>query len=1274
MELTSIYQRTDPRAQGQLKGYNQKAEENVGGTRNPIHQNGEQQGSTRNTRYLKIGPYTPPTKVEELVADHGSPVVCVTSFHPSFDKNGLPFEPPFIMTGSVDGSMTAWHMRTLEKMYSIGDHSAAKSQGKGKDAARNEEFIGHSDAITDMKVYQPVGELLIVVVSASKDKTIRLTQLQSGRCLGVLRGHTEAVWSIDILLQHNLAPIIISGSLDGTVCLWSMTDQKLVRRTDCGSGAILKTSIFCSSSILRDLREGETTFNDASSELLIMVASEKRTLSLWNMQTGLREREFKVHPNRITDFVSLIPEYWRFSDDEEFFKHQNTNILEGNGAKAERLEQERWAEYCDDMNDDMYMVYKHAITITACLDGRVRVFSVASGLLLRVLEDPDALVPTPVRSPVSSLRVYWPSEGKEDQYRPRVFTGVQGSNHFGIAAIGDFLKSAAELAANFGADEGEGDKDINEFKSVAAEPRILASFKNGSIISWDIMTGVPFRKYNMFTGDEEPSISSFLTDTLTEQEDRVERTHGAEVDGLYNKSDTLGASPIIFAAGFSGLLKRRHVRHRGSEASIAYEMDCKFKVSRKLSEHIPEQFRNYPRTYLLGQYFEGLHYLFAGPNYALLARASLDGNMGFLQTFLPYSKGGMVMASRARYLAMRDVTMDDVKEKWFHSYREGLNGVLSIRKICGLPWAFIKLITRAAKQLTEPEAQVNDTLLRIALSRNDVGQTKILMDMWSHLVNKPPKDLLDQTVGPHLLIDSAELVAVSKTFPELFEKFICSLQPVMSHKYIQSRCDMTIRPGKEVVFMGGGKHLVEEIDLWSDEARKKMKESGDARNHRRKELQANLKAVLRGTEKEAKRGQDVDCFYLPINNCCSEPLLNAMLTVGRTNDSTAMFDSPFGKNLVRFLWHAGGRKVHFHGLLYFVFDTLVSLFSIVAFTPPTTYDPAWERGFWIEREVYLILVPITVFIIGRLISLADILKADPETVHAYFRNFWTWTYITNKLFQVITNIVLLTFLLGRNPLIKDYRSLIMLRPFLAVLITLLFFRMLYFARALESTGLLIALIFEIVEQVWIYLLFILGFALITAQITWVLATYDKGDEDQSDQSDQTFNTFSGALLELVSWTFAGFNSDAYSSFVVGSLRSNFAVLIGAVYYFMAAIIMFNILIAFMTDIFDKVYQQGQAKWRAMQMSTVAENLYFRSRGYQDREKRRLLGPAVVHFMTRAVRDENRYRDEDQEGQADEAYEESVKRLKLKQRYYEKLHNKFGNRMAKSLKKLDEIIL
>ena len=437
----------------------------------------------------------------------------------------------------------------------------------------------------------------------------------------------------------------------------------------------------------------------------------------------------------------------------------------------------------------------------------------------------------------------------------------------------------------------------------------------------------------MFTDDEEPSISSF-------SEDKVERTGRQPLQ----KSDTLA----VTLRGPGPRAVKRHVRHRMSEASNAYEMDCKFKVSRKLSEHIPEQFRNYPRTYLLGQHFEGLHYLFAGPNYALLARASLDGNTGFLQTFLPYSKGGMVMASRARYLAMRDVTMDDVKEKWFESYREGSKGVLNMQKICGLlaiPWMLIKLVTRAAKELTEPEAQVNDTLLRIALSRNDVGQTKMLMEMWSHLVNKPPKDLLDQTVGPHLLIDLAG-VAV-EDFPD-YSRSICSLQPVMSHKYIQSRCDMTIRPGKELVFMGGGKHLVEEIDLWSDEARKKM-EGGDVRKHRQKALEANLKAVLRGTGKEAKRGQDVDCFYLPINNCCSEPLLNAMLTVGRANDSSAMFDSPFGKNLVRFLWHAGGRKVHARGLLYFVFDALVVLFR----SSHWTLTISMGRGL-IEKKVYLI--------------------------------------------------------------------------------------------------------------------------------------------------------------------------------------------------------------------------------------------------------------------------------------------------------------------------------
>ena len=92
----------------------------------------------------------------------------------------------------------------------------------------------------------------------------------------------------------------------------------------------------------------------------------------------------------------------------------------------------------------------------------------ASGLLLRVLEDPVLwyLRLCGLQCPLCTCTGH--PKGKKIGTAPRLHRGP-GSDHFGTA-IGDFLKSAAELAANFGADEG--DKDINEFKSVAAEPRI----------------------------------------------------------------------------------------------------------------------------------------------------------------------------------------------------------------------------------------------------------------------------------------------------------------------------------------------------------------------------------------------------------------------------------------------------------------------------------------------------------------------------------------------------------------------------------------------------------------------------------------------------------------------------------------------------------------------------------------------------------------------------------------------------------------------------------
>ena len=118
--------------------------------------------------------------------------------------------------------------------------------------------------------------------------------------------------------------------------------------------------------------------------------------------------------------------------------------------------------------------------------------------------------------------------------------------------------------------------------------------------------------------------------------------------------------------------------------------------------------------------------------------------------------------------------------------------------------------------------------------------------------------------------------------------------------------------------------------------------------------------------------------------------------------------------------------------------------------------------------------------------------------------------------------------------------------------------------------------------------------------------------------------------------------------------------------------MFNILIAFMTDIFERVYQQGKANWRAMQVSTVTQGLYYRRQGYHTREERRLMQPLTVNYLTRATQSGAAASKEDSE-KKDEDNKDSLQRLRTHLRYFSNLQSKFGTRMKRSVKKLDEMM-
>ncbi|GAB7343252.1 hypothetical protein MBLNU457_1309t2 [Dothideomycetes sp. NU457] len=80
--------------------------------------------------------------------------------------------------------------------------------------SRIKEFQAHSDMITAMDFDVPFGTM----VSAALDDTLRVWDLNSSRCIGMLEGHLSSVRCIQV--QEN---IVASGSNDATVRLWDLS-------------------------------------------------------------------------------------------------------------------------------------------------------------------------------------------------------------------------------------------------------------------------------------------------------------------------------------------------------------------------------------------------------------------------------------------------------------------------------------------------------------------------------------------------------------------------------------------------------------------------------------------------------------------------------------------------------------------------------------------------------------------------------------------------------------------------------------------------------------------------------------------------------------------------------------------------------------------------------------------------------------------------------------------------------------------------------------------
>ncbi|KFH47648.1 U3 small nucleolar RNA-associated protein-like protein [Hapsidospora chrysogenum ATCC 11550] len=193
--------------------------------------------------------------------------------------------PAYLLTGSQDQTIKKWEI-------------PRKPQEKGQKGSIRAAFTrkAHDKDINAISV-QSSGALF---ASGSQDKTVKIWSFREGEVQGILRGHKRGIWSVQFspsdmpAIQGEDGPVtskglVLTGSSDKTIKLWSLSDYTCVRTFEGHSHSVLKVTWL-------SMPKGQ---DKAKKPALFASAGGDGLVKIWNANSGEAECTLDNHEDRV---------------------------------------------------------------------------------------------------------------------------------------------------------------------------------------------------------------------------------------------------------------------------------------------------------------------------------------------------------------------------------------------------------------------------------------------------------------------------------------------------------------------------------------------------------------------------------------------------------------------------------------------------------------------------------------------------------------------------------------------------------------------------------------------------------------------------------------------------------------------------------------------------------------------------------------------------------------------------------------------------------------